>query len=415
MIDARDRTYLVDLLIQEIAAGNSPRATLCAAVTHTEFAARLSTSEVPATVIVHAVQLCVEDLWKHAPPWLGQLVGSPFLAFRMQNDARLQAIRDLVAAAPPMLDVAGLLKATLLSKGTPFVNRSKLRDNLVYLETKAAQQQPILVVNGADKVGKSYTSRYVEHFAFTQVAAPRIVSHRFEFKPDQALGLGPEQLAKDLVWSLARPFTNKPPPDTNQKLFARQLAAWVLSEAVQTGLRHWFVLDGFRADPQLPETQRPRLDTLDFLIELSNLVTGGSYVEQCRLILTGFDRALLTVDPGKVEEETVRPSTRAEVLLCLTEVLQRAPEPVPLDRLEPLLFDGLPKGADYMPELNVRLRALLQAMDSLPEILENALGTEYAEVLLTMMQGLPAGAQRLPELTLRLEALRATTLEDQPP
>lgn len=415
MIDTQQRAYLIEVLIHEIAADNSLRSTLCGAVPHVEFAVSLTTSEQPATLITNAVQLCIEDGWKHAPPWLGELVRSASLVFRMQSDARLQAIRDFVAVAPPAPNPANLLAATVLNKGTPFVNRTKLRACLKFLETPAAQQQPILVVNGGDKVGKSYTSRYVEHFTFTQDSSPRIMSHRIEFKPDQALSLGPEQLAMDLVWSLARPFTNKPPPETNQKLFTRQLASWVLSEAVQTGFRHWFILDGFRANPALPETQRPRLDTMDFLIELTTLVTGGSYVERCRLILPGFDRALLTVDPGKVEEEKVKPSTHAEALLCLEEALRRAPTPVPLQQFEPLLLGGLPAGAGRMPELNLRLRALLEAMTVLPEILESAPGAEYAEVLLAIMKDLPAGPSRLAELALRLDALRATAMEGQPP
>lgn len=155
------------------------------------------------------------------------------------------------------------------------------------------------------------------------------------------------------------------------------------------------------------------MDTLDFLVELSNLVTGGSYVEQCRLILTGFDRALLTVDPGKVEEETVSPCTRDDAVQCLKEVLRQAPSPVLLPRVEPLVLDALPKGADRMPELNLRLRALLHAMKELPEILLSVPNADYAEVLVAMLTGLPAGKQRLEQLSVRLEALRATALEDQ--
>ena len=413
MIDEQEQKYLVNVLIDEIAGGDALRTTLCMAVLDTDFSGALTLSSMPATVIAHAVSLCADDRWNHAPPWLAQLIGSAFLAFRVKTDMRLQAIRDLAANPAPQADPNSFLNATLLNRGTPFVNRRKLRNNLAYLETKAARDQPILVVNGAGTVGKSYTSRYVEHFAFSQSGALRIACHRFEFKPDFALSLGAQQLAKDLVYSLARPFDAEPAPETNQKLYARQLAAWVLSEAVKTGARHWFVLDGFSADPQLPETHQPRVDTLDFLVELSNLVTGGSYVEQCRLILTGFDRALLTVDPGKVEVETVTPCTRDDARQCLKEVLQQALLPLPLALVEPLVLDDLPKGADRMPELNLRLRALLQAMKDLPEILQRVPDADYAEVLVDMLSDLPPGKQRLQQLTLRLDALRAAALEDQ--
>lgn len=212
MINGQQRRYLVGILIEQIAGGDAVRTTLCTAVPDTEFSAALSMSDLPATVIAHAVGLCADDQWRHQPPWLGQLIGSAFLAFRLKTDLRLQAMRDLAAKPPPESDARSLLNATVLNRGTPFVNRSKLRNSLVYLETKAAREQPILVVNGSGTVGKSYTSRYVEHFAFTQSGALRIVTHRFEFKPDLALSLGAQQLARDLVYSLARPFEEERRP-----------------------------------------------------------------------------------------------------------------------------------------------------------------------------------------------------------
>jgi hypothetical protein len=410
MIEEVERSFLIDLLAEVLARTNAPREALCEAIADLAFAIELPTTTHPAMLFKQAVDLCIRDARSHEPPWLVRLVDSPLFGIHV-GTPRLLAIKAQVATwtAPPDLRLAR--QSTLLDGRTPFVDRQLLRGHLARLETAASRQQPILVVNGQARAGKSYTRRYVDHFVFTRMALPRIVAHPYEFKPDQALALGPLQLAQELVSSLGGDATRPPPPETNLKLYVSQLAAWVLNEAVHTGHANWFVLDGFELDPAEPESRRPRADTMDFLIALSDKITGGSYVEQCRLVLTGFDRALLTVDPGQVEEERVRPCTRPDAVACLKELLQRAPVAVPLERLEPLIVDGLPPVPARMPELNARLRTLLRAMAALAEILPGAAAAEFTDWLVEMLRDLPADAARMTELERRLDALQAAVIE----
>lgn len=405
MINSSDQRYLIDVLIDIIAPANDPRAVLVLAVSDPQFAANLTLGPTPVVLAQHALQLCIATAWTRNPPWLILLLDSPLVAWR-PDDNRLQRIRASLVPPPP--GAANPLLATLLNRGTPFMNRTRLRANLQQLDTMAGLQQPILVINGNAKSGKSYSSRYVEHFA--RLCTPGLFIHRFEFKPHLALSLGPEQLAQDLVSSLGRPQTNKPTPDTNLKLYVRQLAAWILSEAVQTHDRHWFVLDGFVNDARRAETEQPRLDTLEMLVELSDLVTSGSYVNNCRLILTGFDRAMLTVDPGKVKVERIAPCSRADVELCRHEILAQAHFPADQAQADAFLFGRLPASPDELPELNARLRALFMAVAGLNDLSPPPDAAEYAGLFGTLLAGLPHRPQRMALLEELLDALQESQL-----
>jgi len=196
------------------------------------------------------------------------------------------------------------------------------------------------------------------------------------------------------------------------KLYVAQLAAWVLNEAVRSGNTNWFVLDGFRVTDGTPDTSRPRLDTMDFLIALSDKITSGTYVERCRLILTGFNRALLTVDPGKLDEELLGPCTPAEISACVREALSIDGLVIPVEKLEPFVTNDLPTGSARMTELNSRLRLLVHAVSRVREILPAATATDLADWLVEMLTDLPGGDDGSSELRRRLDVL-ATEVEEE--
>src|SRR6185295_6615148 len=159
-----------------------------------------------------------------------------------------------------------------------------------------------------------------------------------EFDPELGLEMGAVQVARDLVSMMGRPLDDMPVANTNQKLYVQQLAMWILNEAAQTQThRHWFILDNFKGD-------KLRQDTRELLIALSDLITKGVFPQRCRLILIGFDRALLTVDAGKVEEEQIGPCPPAEVERTIQEILTRAPVAVPPATVSGFILDNLPNG-----------------------------------------------------------------------
>jgi hypothetical protein len=392
MLSDIDKVYVIEKLIFWIAPLQDPRATLTAPFIGTTLPQNLGQG-LPNQLVIEAVQLCLVDGWNHDPPWLW------WLLFPLQGtDAKIAEIMTRVRNPPP--PASDPLNTTILSAGAPFVNRTELRGQLSRLATPAAKAQPIFVINGLAKSGKSYSINYIEYFSYNQPLS--IIPSRLEFDSDLGPDIGPTQVASDLVSMMGRPLKDMPEPNTNQKLYTRNLALWVLNQAAQTPWQHWFILDNFRGEKLRP-------DTRDLLIALSDRVTTGVFPQQCRLILIGFDRALLTVDPGKVEEETIQPCSPDEVKASISEILKRAPVPVAADRVSPIILSNLPNGESKMVEINTRLRALLSAVSEVKQILAGLSGANYADyekVLLKMLEDLPAGQERIQELESRLEALR---------
>jgi len=386
-----DKDYVTQQLITWIGGVEKPRETLTAPFFGTTFPTELRMGNV-TEMIIDAVRLCVIDGWQHDPPWLVSLIR---LLPTANDDTKLIEIRQHVSVKPP--PAPDPLESTILYTGTPFVDRRELRLQLRRLATIAANAQPILVVSGDTKSGKSYSTKYIDYFSHNQ---PPIVPYPIEFDPDLGLEMGAVQVARDLVSMMGRPLDDMPAPTTNQKLYVQQLATWVLNEAAQSqSLRHWFILDNFKGD-------KLRQDTRELLIALSDRITKGVFPQRCRLILIGFDRALLTVDADKVEEELIGPCPPAEVEQTIGEILTRAPVPVAPATVSAFVFENLPNGEAKMKELDLRLRALLYAVGKVKDILASAPNVEYTPVLVRMLENLPSGDDRMKELDKRLADLQ---------
>lgn len=387
-----DKDYLIQELIIWLGGVEKPREALTTPFFNTTFPAELRIGSV-TEMIMDAVRLCVIDAWQHDPPWLVSLMR---LLPTANTDAKLIEIRQRVSVKPP--PAPDPLESTILYTGTPFVDRRELRLQLRRLATTAANAQPILVVSGEAKSGKSYSTKYIDYFSHNQ---PPIVPYPIEFDPDLGLEMGAVQVARDLVAMMGRPLDDMPEPTTNQKLHVQQLATWVLNEAAQSqSLRHWFILDNFKGD-------KLRQDTRELLVALSDRITKGVFPQRCRLILIGFDRALLTVDASKVDEELIGPCPPAEVERTIEEILTRAPVAVAPATVSAFVFDNLPNGEAKMKELDLRLRALLYAVGKVKDILASAPNVEYTTVLMRMLEDLPAGDDRMKELNKRLSELQS--------
>lgn len=398
MIDPADRAYLCDKLAAYIAVQDKYRSVLLAPFPDADFPRDLP-SDPPQQLVLRVVHACLTDGWSHDPPWLLRLFDLlPDLHF----DSKLQALQRQLRVPPP--PSANPLDATLLADGSPFVNRARLRQRLRQLAAPAAAARPILVVSGPDGAGKSYSGRYIDHFQYAQTPAPagqalNVCPLRFD-PDDIGLALGPEHVARDLVALMGRPWADLPPPDTNLKLHLRQLAAWVLGHAAQSGGTHWLVFDNFKGERLRPETR-------EFLVVLTDLVTHGVFPRHCRIILTGFDRSALTVDPGKIDEDKVQLASDDEVRTCVAEALGRAPVPAAdlLPDVLPTVLAGLPAGPGRMPALNTRLRCLVHALDAVAELLRQHPGVAFRPLLAALLSDLPEGAQRLVELDRRIDDL----------
>lgn len=395
MFSEADKDYVIEVLTSRLALEGSPRSTLVAYFMNTSFAEDLVQGKA-RELAMDAVRLCSIDGWNHTPTWMERLLDVYALTVA---DAKVAEIWERSKHQPP--PAADPLNQTVLNNSIPFVNRKTLRLHLKRLATPGANLQPILVLNGASCCGKSYSTNYISHFSNIR----SITAYRLSLDPQLGLSMGPREVAMDLVYMMGRPLTNMPAPETNLNLYARQLANWVLNEAAQIPGQHWFVLDNFRGDALLPETR-------NFLTALSDRITTGIFAQRCRLILIGFDRAVLTVDPGMVEEEWIAHCTLPDVAATVQEIMERADgQPYNLNNIMPYVYDNLPAGTDKMWELNQRLRALLYAVKTLSTLLAGRSDISFETVLLQMLKDLPPTAERIQELQKRLNNLGDTLNE----
>ena len=400
MLSDEDLAYVVEEVTKFIRNSERPREMLLNGFLGTAFSSDLISGSA-AEIVKDAMRLCLVDRWNNTPPWMVRLIN---VVDGQLQTPKLLEIRERVRVEPPA--PPNRVLATVLDNGTPFVNRSLLRTRLQRLASASAATRPILVVNGAPQSGKSYSTQYINHFSILQPPATPTITYRYELRAGMELETGPEEVATELVGSMGRTFDRKPPQTTNQKLYVRQLALWVLNEAVQNATQqHWIVLDNFQGEKLRP-------DTRDFVVALADRVTNGVFPKQCRLILIGFDRSQLTVDPGQVDEERIVACKQVDIDACVREIAARAPQPPPL-ALPPLMIfvtGALPQGAGLMRELNTRLRGLLLAIEQIAEIIKN-LNFQFEEVLHRILKDLPSGDELLPELERRLDALRDTVTE----
>jgi hypothetical protein len=393
-----DREYLIERLTKWLAPFEKPRETLASPFINTSLPKDLTTG-LTEVIVRDAVRLCIADGWNHDPVWLVLLIE----LVPLHADAKLVEIRDRVRVKPPL--GPDRLDATVLDNGIPFVNRTALRRQLRRLAAPSASVKPILVVSGAAKSGKTYSAQYIDHFA-VRPSLPTM-TYRYALAAGAELETGPEEVAIELVSLTGHKTDGKPASDTNQKRYARNLARWAIGEIVQISThQHWIVLDNFQGEKLRP-------DTRDFVIAFAELVTNGVFKEKCRLILIGFDRSHLSVDPGWVDEERIAASKPADIKTCVGEIAARAPVQLTVDLLYDFATNGLPAANGRMPELNTRLRGLLLAVDQITEI-SRALSLQFDTVLGTILQDLPAGSAMLPEIEKRLDELRESAGEVGP-
>jgi len=231
----------------------------------------------------------------------------------------------------------------------PFVNRSILRDRLSVLRSDNTMKR-ILVVNGPRFSGKSYSRELIDHLCG---AAGKLLHCLVALQPGQETSTGAAEIARDLVAQIGRPPGGLPPATTNEDRWARDVATWVLSEAVSTTFDWWIVLDGF----DHPDV---RQDARKFIVHLADQINRGVFARRCRLILLSFDRTSLSVTPGKILAEEIDGNLDAEVAACVREILDRTQSTADAAQVSESILAGLPAGEQRLPALNRKLSDLLE-------------------------------------------------------
>lgn len=399
MLTVEEKNYVIDILATWVGNQPSPRQALLVPFTNFSVFGQTLQSDTPRNMAIAMVNMCINDAWNNSPTWLHLLLDGSGLTI---IDGRIVQILERSAIKPH--PVADPYQAAVLNSNTPFINRASLRKQLQKLATPQAKMQPILLIDGQQQSGKSYSATYIDYFKDTHPAS--IITCPIEFEEELGPAMGAQQVARDLVFMMGRPVDDMPPPHTVEERYAQELALWVLNEAAQTNVQHWFVFDNFRGGSL-------RTDTRRFLSKFSASIVKGIFPQRCRLILIGIDRDVLaTVDTGKIDEEMVSPCNLSDIEAVIQEILQLTPS-VSQAAVTPFIVDNLPADSTKMAILNRRLRLLLVATNRLKSLLSNLAGVNPELVLQQMLDSLPAGPAGFDELKNRLNTLNET-IQDLP-
>jgi hypothetical protein len=391
MFSENDKGYIIEVLAKRLALEDLPRGTIANAFSGTTLAVDLTTKEGVSRIVMDAVRLCILDGWNNDPTWMQRLLD----LFSLRDiDAKVDEIWERSKHKPP--PAPDPYSQTVLNNVTPFVNRSLLRNHMQRLAAPVSNTQPILVVIGGDKTGKSYSTNYIDHFANHKNT---VIACSAKLDQDIGLDLTAEKLAKKLVSQMGVSVDDIPGPETNMRAYAESLADWVLNNGSQLDVNCWFVLDNFKGASLHQGTSY-------FITALSNLITQGVYARKCRLILIGIDRSVLTVEPGKLDEEIIQYCNRQDVVVTVTEIVSRAFRALNPEKITDFLLYSLPADpSQKMTILNGRLRSLLQAINRLNLIMAPLPQPDYEGFLLNLLKDLPENENRRQELDERLDDL----------
>lgn len=391
MLDYNEKMLLVNELIGQLENDGSFRETLLGPFIGTPFTERLPLQPKIRPLVLEAIRQWNDTSgWRNDPSALRLLFDGLGLAPMTVNLAQLDARITEIDAANKQHRTTGTNQrlATILAGNMPFVNRIQFRQQLMELADPTATQNPILVVEGGAKTGKSYSVEYIDHVKFLN--APLIDTYFCAFDPEQGFDLGPEDLASDLLSLMGRQMDeeDRPSKKTNLKKYTRDLALRVLNTATQLAdSQHWFVLDNYIGDSL-------RADTREFLKALSAEVTNGQFPNRCRLILLGVDRDLLSlVRTSKIRKDSVAACTQTDIETTLGEILNQTPT-VRVAAVLPFILNNLPTDSEKMWEVNRRLRLLLIAVNRLAKLVIEPNDFQLEVVLLDRLSQLPKATKQ---------------------
>ncbi|MFP2927240.1 hypothetical protein ACLESO_18990 [Pyxidicoccus sp. 3LG] len=339
MLTQHQRDFVEEQLVTIVSLQGSPRATIAAVMG--SLSSRLPDGLVPALLVPQAVDICIADAYENTPPALVMLLGL------IKDIAGVAEIIAAIGTTPPP-KAPNPFMALILDNKLPFLDRQPARTYL-YALTQPMPMQPVVVVTGSQKSGKSYTSEFVDHLCRNLAG----IQHcRIEVTENQGASIGPSELARDLVTGVGGDPRQEPPRNTNVDRWAQELANWVLAEARPSGLRWWFVLDGFNKKELRP-------DTALLIVKLAKGITTGYARRLHRLILLDFDRTILPLQPGTIAAESTAGIPASAVAAGVAEVVKASGKAHDPKKIFDKLMEGFPDPVVDLPELGNRFRDLI--------------------------------------------------------
>jgi hypothetical protein len=345
-LEEHDRKTVIGLLRLRLAREGQPREWLAAQIDADEFLVPLKHTDEAAIYARNAVDLALKKGGGYEPPWIVAL---------LQGLPRTAQVEGLIAKAlEPAPELPDNPFAThRLHTGSPFLNRSDLRAALQQRLLPASKS--VLVVNGPEQSGKSYTRSFIEYVCrlpgehLPGDQEPPFRHAPIDLDPEDAPTYGAEALAADLVSGMECPST---PPPPGGDVRERELERWVFDQAAATNMRWWWVLDGF-ANDDLPKGTRTLLNRL--LLR----VRDGTAARRVRIALLDYTRPLRDEIATNAEFEVLGdPGTIDE--LYVADYLGRfygdtKEEKTKLKKRVRSVLDDLPAGTRRLGELRIRL------------------------------------------------------------
>ena len=346
MLNPDDRDFVIQQLSKTLGA-NNPRPFLATSLPAATME-KIPIYDMVLPYAIKAVEVCVADRWNNTPSWLLLLLEL------LPPDQRLAAIKQRIAT--PRIEADPTLSSLLVTE-EPFLDREDLRKKAKVL-TGSAVPRPILVVNGTAKSGKSFTERYINHL---RLSGDTIDYCLITFPSGSGLTLGPEQVAKQILEGAAVDFSRLSPGyfqnTTNNARWPYDLARSVLNTCAGVPNQYWILLDSFAGNEL-------RDDTRKFVDGLGEGITRNTILgKKFRLVLLGFDKTALTVQPSTVDVDEIRSPGMTHVTDCVGAIFDRFQQPRPdLAPLVSRIMADLPQDETRMMELYTRLTDLIETV-----------------------------------------------------
>jgi hypothetical protein len=341
-----ERPEIADLLISVVALAPSPRQTLVAALAD-RLRGSLGEGE-PRMLVERALELCCDDGYATTPPALVRL-----LTTLLPGDAVVATIVERLRVRPPA--PADPFDAVVLTSKLPFLERAAIRMALRKLLDRRPVQ-PLVVVNGARRSGKSYIAEFIDHVLHDEEDTRHC---RIAIEPGQTAAVGPIELAGDMVTLMGGDPSRAPAPNTNLDRWVQEVANWVIATANASGPdgKWWFVLDGVTGCDLRQETRL-------LITKRASSLTTGVNAERHRLILLDFDRALLPLKPGLIADKTTGPIPHNVVRTAVAQVIAGSGVGFDVAEITAKMVGGLPDPITDLPELGQRLADLIESIDA---------------------------------------------------
>lgn len=327
---------IAERLVEVASIQASPRMFLVSALPN-ELRAAVGEGE-PRSLVDRVLRLCSDDGWRDTPPSMVRL-----LSALLVDDPFIAAIVTRLRTKPPTTRDA--FDALVLYSKLPFLDRRPTRATLRDFLLERRPKQPVLVINGARRAGKSYIAEFVDHVLHDQ---PNVQHCRIPIEEQQGASVGPVELASDMVTGMGGDPTSAPEQNPDPDRWAKEIANWVISVANSSPINWWFVLDGFNVGELRAETQL-------LIVKLARSLLTGVARDRHRLILIDFNRASLPLQPGLIADHVTGPIPHAEVLAAVTEVIAGSGKDFDPATFAAKVVEGLADPIADLPELGQRL------------------------------------------------------------